>query len=247
LLKAPLNDVSAWTEQALNKEIASPLVLNGTYYAISEGAVVTSVDGFNWEKMDSAPANALSIVKVAENIVVATTTGFYKSVDGGAWTVEEVDEPKYLPTGNVAMVIKQLLADKSYIDVYAVGDAEVGAVVWKHNVDLMGYEEFVWNYYPNGYNNPNPCPALAERQLFLYDGALLQTGKDEQGTTRFYMSNDEGRTWKSKVIPDLKNVMGETIVAIDAKNWIWVVTANGELVRGRYKRMGWAEYQTIFK
>ena len=247
LLKAPLNDVSTWTELALNKEIVSPLVLNGTYYAISEGAVVTSVDGFNWEKMESAPANALSIVKVAESIVVATATGFYKSVDGGVWTVEEVDESKYLPTGNVAMVTKQLSADKSYIDVDAVGDAEVGAVVWKHNVDLMGYEEFVWNYYPNGYNNPNPCPTLAERQLFLYDGALLQTGKDELGTTRFYMSNDEGRTWKGQVIPDLKNVVGETIVAIDAKNWIWVVTANGELVRGRYKRMGWAEHQTIFK
>ncbi len=247
LLRASLDNSADWTETALDKTITSPVVLGEKFFAVSQGELIVSNDGIVWTSVATAPTQVLSVSTVADFLVLLSKDGFYKSVDGTVWEKETVDEPQYLPSSNAAIVSMESRANASYWNVYAVGDAQGESVVWKHNVDLTGAETYDWNYYPDGYNNSNPCPTLTSRQLFCYDGALLQTGLLESGEMGFYCSHDEGRTWRQQHIPHLANVYGECVVAIDKQNWIWVISPEGALLRGRFKRLGWAKPQNIFK
>ncbi|MBQ2123204.1 MAG: hypothetical protein II200_04340 [Bacteroidaceae bacterium] len=247
LLRAAKTDVAGWTETALSAPIASPVVFEEQFYAVSNGEVVASADGVAWTAVAGAPADVLALAKVADFMVATAQGGFYKSVDGITWVLESVDERQFLPTSNVAMAALTAKSNSSYVDVYAVGDGNAEPVVWKHNVDLTGDAAYDWIYYPNSYKNPHPCPTLTMRQLFSYDGVLLQVGHNESGEMLFYCSHDEGRTWKKQHIPALTNVYGEGIAVIDAEHWVWVVTSEGMLLRGRFKRLGWATEQNVFK
>ena len=61
------------------------------------------------------------------------------------------------------------------------------------------------------------------------------------------ISYDNGRTWQQKEIPQLDGVNAPFVSTVAENNFVWVISEKGEVLKGRFKRLGWAKQEGIFK
>lgn len=247
MLTALATAPAEWTKVAIDKVITAPTVFNGVFYALSEGALVQSVDGMTWSEVSTnVSAPFMTLVAGTTALYGVTTDGFVTSVDGTSWTLQEADETAYLPTENCSATCIPSPTDKSFEDILVVGSRDGKPVVWKLNVDKTGMYTFTWNYYPENALNGNPCPELPKRNVFAYDGATLLLGTDADGASVVRLSRDNGRTWLKKEIPQLEGVNGNFVATVDANHYVWVITESGMVLKGRFNRLGWAQQDRVF-
>ena len=236
-----------WTKSAMTVPVTAPTLYGGAFYAISNGALVQSNDGVVWESVATNLSSPLTALVAGSTALYAVAQdGFFTSADGVTWKQQEADEPEYLPTEICSAACLPSLTDNSFEDIIVVGSRNGSPVVWKLNVDKRGDYTYQWNYYPETSLNPYPCPELASRQVYAYDGGTLLMGGKQDGTSVVYLSRDNGRTWRSNEIPQLEGVSAPIVTAVDANHFIWVISQDGKVMKGRYNRLGWVNQDRVF-
>ncbi len=242
VMKALASAPAEWTKASMDKAIAAPVVYEGSFYALADGHLVQSADGVNWAAVTTTLTNPLlTLVAGSTALYGVTADGFVTSVNGTDWALQDADEPANLPLEKCAAACLPSPTDAMFEDIIVVGTRDGRAVVWKLNVDKSGMYSYEWNYYPEMDINPSPCPELAQRQIFAYDGATLLLGAQDDGTNVVRLSRDNGRTWEQKEIPQLEGVSGAWTSAVDANHFVWVITQDGKVLKGRFNRLGWAQ------
>lgn len=247
VLTALCSAPTEWTKSASAVRVNAPTLYDGAFYAISDGALVQSNDGVVWANVATNLATPMTALVAGSTALYAVTEGgFFTSTDGVNWAQQEADEPEYLPTEICSAACLPSLTDKFFEDIIVVGSRNGIPVVWKLNVDTKGDYTHKWNYYPETPLNPYPCPALATRQVYAYDGGTLLMGEKQDGTSAVYLSRDNGRTWKNNEIPQLEGVSAPIVTAVDANHFIWVISQDGKVMKGRYNRLGWVNQDRVF-
>ena len=247
VLTALASAPAEWNMVAANKLVASPIVYEGCFYALSEGTLVQSVDAVNWNNVATDLSKPLlTLVSGSTAIYGVTSAGFVASEDGATWTLQEADDVDYLPTENCSAACLPSPIDETYEDIIVVGSRNGMPVVWKLNVDKTGMYKYQWNYYPESPINGKPCPELPMRNIFAYDGATLLLGTEIDGTSVVYLSRDNGRTGQQKEIPQMDGVTVPFVSTVDANHFIWVITQNGDVKKGRFNRLGWVKQDSHF-
>ena len=236
-----------WNKVALDAEIVNPTVFNGCFYALNEGGLMLSTDGTTWATVSTNLSTPLlTIVAGTTALYGVTEAGFVSSTDGLDWTLQEADEPTFIPTENCSGACLPSPTDNTFEDIIIVGSREGTPVVWKLNVDLLGMYSFTWNYYPDNSLNGSPCPELPQRNIFAYDGATLLLGAETDGASVVRLSRDNGRTWKHNEIPQLEGIQDSFATAVDANHFVWIIAEGGKVLKGRFNRLGWAQQDRVF-
>lgn len=247
VLTALCSAPTEWTKSASAVRVNAPTLYDGAFYAISDGVLVQSNDGAVWANVATNLATPMTALVAGSTALYAVTEGgFFTSTDGVNWAQQEADEPEYLPTEICSAACLPSLTDKFFEDIIVVGSRNGIPVVWKLNVDTKGDYTHKWNYYPETPLNPYPCPALATRQVYAYDGGTLLMGEKQDGTSVVYLSRDNGRTWKNNEIPQLEGMSAPIVTAVDANHFIWVISQDGKVMKGRYNRLGWVNQDRVF-
>lgn len=248
VLTALATSPTSWSKQDVNAKVTSPVVYDGVFYALSEGALMKSADAMTWENVATGLSNPLfTLVAGTTALYGVTNEGFVVSADGQTWTLQEADEPNYLPTENCSAACLPSATDNLFEDIIMVGSRDGKPVVWKLNVDKTGTYQYVWNYYPESNANNYPCPELPVRKVFAYDGATLLLGTNADGVSTVCLSRDNGRTWQQKEIPQLDGVSAPFVSTVAENNFVWVISEKGEVLKGRFNRLGWAKQEGVFK
>ncbi len=224
----------------------------GAFHALAGGHPVVSHDGGATFADAGADMTFDGYAGQSTDSIYAVSGGdFYVSANGADWTLCSADETGNRPVANVDGVLVPSRVNTQSESVLAVGKTADGAAcVWKHDIDRNGSFTYPWMYLPqtdeiDGYT----CPALSGSTLFRYDSATVLAGTDAEGKVQpFYVSRDNGRTWKSGGIshPDW-GVVTALGAAADADNFIWVVCGGtGQVWRGRINRLGWEEQRIVY-
>ena len=253
LLKAPTADPSAMTRTPLSgRDAPDPstiVAMGGSFYGLLNGKPARTEDGIMWMPLNTTFRPDALVAAGSRTLYALSDGQLYASADGISWTEEELDEPDRFPTEQFAWAVIPSRTDPTFEDVLLVGRRDGEVVVWKRNIDLTGGEQFAWNYYPTMTDNPYNCPQLTDATLIAYDEGAVLCGLDADGNMApLYMSRDGGRTWKDDDVPRPDAAKPVTLaVTTDADNYIWIVCAGtGEVWRGRFNRLGWADQDVSF-
>ncbi len=247
VMTALTTDPTTWTKENTTHRVTSPLAYDGYFYALSKGTLLQSEDGKIWKEVTtnlSAPLLTLTAGSTA--LYGVTANGFVVSSDAHNWTVQNADEPEFLPTENCSATCLPSPIDSNFEDIIVVGSRNGVPVVWKLNVDTSGTYEYTWNYYPENPLNNKPCPELPMRNIFAYDGGTLLLGSDASGNSVVRLSRDNGRTWEEKLIPQLEKVTTPFVATVDNNHFVWILSDKGLILKGRYNRLGWERQDHIF-
>ena len=253
LLTAPTADPSAMTRTPLSgRDAPDPstiVAMGGSFYGLLNGKPARTEDGIMWMPLNTTFRPDALVAAGSRTLYALSDGQLYASADGISWTEEELDEPDRFPTEQFAWAVIPSRTDPTFEDVLLVGRRDGEVVVWKRNIDLTGGEQFAWNYYPTMADNPYNCPQLTDATLIAYDEGAVLCGLDADGNMApLYMSRDGGRTWKDDDVPRPDAAKPVTLaVTTDADNYIWIVCAGtGEVWRGRFNRLGWADQDFSF-
>ena len=237
-----------WTKHTSNQVVTSVVKFNTELYALANGALVQSTDGVEWTALSTTLTEPLTMLVAGTTALYGlTSNGFVASADGVNWGQQEADEPEYLPTGNCAATCLPSMTDDTFEDIILVGTQDDKSVVWKLNVDKMGEYDNPWIYYPDTDLNPNPCPLLTQRSVYAYDGGTLLVGQQQDGAFAMYLSRDNGRTWDPTALPQPENITMPCVTMVDANNFIWLITQDGNVMKGRFNRLGWIKQNNVFQ
>jgi hypothetical protein len=179
---------------------------------------------------------------------VASDDALLASSDGVAFD-RMGDLPAGFPVSGVSIVSSQLKHYKELIRYTVIGYPASGAkaTVWSR---LSNENE--WVKFENE-GNLNPCPSLKGLSVIGYDdflyalgGAGDVNGVKVQPLSSFYISKDNGITWKSPTgfyqrLP--KELVGHDVpfvVTVDSNNVIWIVTGGDDnaVWKGLINRLG---------
>lgn len=248
LADAPVQ-VGASTGQEL--DIRSIHYFKGTFVSLASGEVVASADGAQTYAPTGASLTFESIAaQSTDSLYAIAGDALYASADARSWTRCATDTENRLPTADAAGCIIPSPIQDTYESVVMTGTRAGESVVWKRDIDRGGEHSFAWTFLPQTEElGEYACPALTHTSLLAYDGSSLLIGMNADGTAAdFYLSGDNGRTWKTGEIK-APSLSGATALsaAVDANQHIWVVcSGTGDVWRGRLNRLGWEVNQTVF-
>lgn len=246
VLAADRNAHGTWTRTdlaATGLETGTVTRMNGRFYALAGRQLLTSADGIGWEPAETAFRPEALVAAGSDRLHALADGKLYASTDGTNWTEEEADEPEELPDDGFAACHLPASLDPQLEYVLLVGRRAGKAVVWRLTTDLTGTERFPWTFLPAEEDNPYPCPALEDASLVAYDGMAVLVGTQADGTGVLLASRDLGRTWKTGLVgaPPSQGD-GVRAAATDDEQFLWVITGGtGEVWKGRYNRLGWAD------
>lgn len=222
------------------------------YMSCADGSLVCSGDAKNWVPVESEPDGLRLVATDDTSLYALSGNAIWRSSDGRTWTEEALDdEPSFLPTQDVASV--SYVQSNGVRKVMLIGNrsqeeypADMHAMVWGRGT-LTGTEVPLWMYYNASSDNNYLCPRLSSLQLLHYGDVLMAFGGESlDGTSHeafdaFYVSEDNGITWKTStvyVFPDGVGGTGSVLAAAtDAQNYLWLVTGD-EVWRGRLNKFG---------
>lgn len=224
----------------------SGLAWGGQLYIASNGTVLRSTDGTNWEAVATETAITQLVGAGTTEIYGLTGTGIVASKDGGAtWTDETLaDDASLLPTDDLSFTCKQLKTNEQMERVMIVGSqtGETYAKAWTKLVDYSDDPVATkWNFVDVAGDNQFALTVSNNLSVIAYNGLALGFGFNDGVPTTIYQSVDDGITWKSTSDYSLPTLSGAQIVAtaVDKKNYIWVIGSNGLVWRGRLNDLGW--------
>lgn len=230
-------------EGQTNFDVRSVQHFNNAFYALANGALITSASGTNdWTSANtSMHFDALAAV-VADSIYAISNGKMYASADGQNWVVSSIDTEGCLPSHNMACTTQASRTDKDgYMAILVGADANQNMMVWKHDFDATGAFSYPWMFLPQTEElGEYVCPQLNHVNLFAYDGGTILAGTTADGAMApFYTSQDNGRTWKANELPHpTLNGVKALAVTVDRDQYIWIIcSGTGVVYKGRINRL----------
>ena len=223
----------------------SVVSMGGNLYTLSDGTVMSSTDGVNWQTMASASELTQIVGASNSRLYALGTSGLYASTDQGAtWTVEELDDSaSLLPDEDVNFICKPHTVNENTYKLILIGNRDGNALVWsKVEEDDEDAQSQPWSYYTPGDNNRYPLSYLSNLQVIKYGDELLAQGGD---FSTWYASQDEGLTWLSDSLYTLTSDFGleeqPFSMACSSTNYIYLTKQGSSVVwSGQLASMGWA-------
>ena len=231
-------------------DLSTVQCFNGSLYVVADDGLYVSDDAVNW-KLSYEASGLRSIVAASDydsRMWVASDDALLASSDGAAFD-RMGDLPAGFPVSGVSIVSSQLKHYKELIRYTVIGYPASGAkaTVWSR---LSNENE--WVKFENE-GNLNPCPSLKGLSVIGYDDFLYAlggagdiNGVKVQALSSFYISKDNGITWKSPTdfyqrLP--KELVGHDVpfvVTVDSNNVIWIVTGGDDnaVWKGLINRLG---------
>lgn len=252
-----IKDIPSWKVQSLSglpadAELATVQVFRGAFYAVASGDVYMSTDGAVWAVVSSG-IGADAIVGASDEdgkLWVAGSQGVMYSEDGVSFAVSEA-LPDGFPLYGVSLASYPLNHNKGIIRYMLVGytdEGKTGApVVWSKLST-----ENNWALYHND-GNRYACPSLTGLSVVRYDdflyafgGAGTVNGNAVEAFRSFYVSRDNGITWKistgfyQRLPQELAGNDAPFAVAVDSNNFIWIMNSGteGGVWKGIINRLG---------
>lgn len=233
-------------------DLSTIQLFNGALYAVAGGNVYTSADGIVWT-LSASDTGAVAIVGASEEdgkLWIAGSQGLLWSEDGAAFAVSEA-LPEDFPLYGVSLASYPLNHNKNIIRYMLVGyttESKDGEpAVWSKLST-----EAKWTNYKNE-ENKYECPALEGLSVVRYDdylyavgGAGTVNGQEVAPFSSFYISKDNGITWKistgfyQRLPEELVGDDAPFAVAVDSNNFIWIINSGteGGAWKGIINRLG---------
>jgi len=257
LLKTAVGDGVHWEKFEISGK--SPLNVNGiqlykgNFYGISNGSVLISNDGVNWENAATSESRLNDFVCASDAQLFAIGNGgLYSSYDGLTWEKDSLDDSSdYLPSKNFASIYTPMSFNANFINIFLAGTNSSGeAVLWKKTIDETGANHDVWSYYAATDEISYPLPALNSCSMINYDDRILFLGCKNDTVSLFYKSEDSGRSWmpsKEGYIHPMNMSATNVSCVVDKDNYIWIFCGgSGQIWRGRINRLSFVSNQTAF-
>lgn len=237
-------EVSTADGQAL--DVRSVQYFKDAFYALGNGKLVSSTTGEGiWTATQTDRTDFDLLAGCSHDSLYAIAGGkMFASADALHWIESATDTPDMLPDHNVTSVLLPSLTDEAYEKLLLTGNRGEQPAVWKLDIDRQNDFAYSWMLLPQteelgkfGYPNLNqPCMAV-------YDKAALLCGVQADGKLApFYVSRDNGRTWKTHSFikhPDFEGATGIALT-VDTDNFVWVFCqGSGAVYKGRLNRLGW--------
>ena len=252
LLGAPLWQQTAIVGLPKSVNLATVQSFDGALYVVAGDGIYTSANGVEWS-LSHGCDGALAIVGASDSdgkMWVATATELLVTADGVNYESAGA-LPADFPVYGVSISSYAMNHNKGITRYMLVGyttEAMDGdAVVWSK----LSTEEN-WTKYENE-NNPFPCPSLKGLTVVRYDdflyafgGAGTAQGEEVEAFSAFYISRDNGITWKApddfyqRIHADLQGCDVPFVATVDSNNMIWIVGAGKEpfVFKGIINRLG---------
>ncbi|MBE6295796.1 MAG: hypothetical protein E7086_04760 [Bacteroidales bacterium] len=252
-----LEGVPAWENAPVSglpadADLSTIQLFNGVLYAVAGGNVYASADGIVWT-LSASDTGAVAIVGASEEdgkLWIAGSQGLLWSEDGAAFAVSEA-LPENFPLYGVSLASYPLNHNKNIIRYMLVGyttESKDGEpAVWsKLSTEAM------WTNYKNE-ENKYECPALEGLSVVRYDdylyavgGAGTVNGQEVAPLNSFYISKDNGITWKistgfyQRLPEELIGDDAPFAVAVDSNNFMWIINSGteGGAWKGIINRLG---------
>ena len=242
---APNFDGSAANISATALDVRSVTHFGGNFYALANGTLMQSAYAAGgWQPATSQHTFSAIAGSSADSLYAIADTQMWASANGTDWLPSTIDTDAQLPAdGNVASATLPSRINKPSQMLVMVGIENGSANVWKHDIDSVG------GFFTPWYNLPQTselgayaCPVVQQHTLFGYDGNTVLAGLSAEGVVApFYVSRDNGRTWRTDVLthPTLTGVTS-LAATTDANNYIWLICGGtGAVYKGRINRLGW--------
>ena len=252
LYGAPLWHYAAVAGLPATANLATVQSFGGALYVVAADGIYTSANGADWSLSFSCDG-ALAIVGASDSdcrMWVATADELLVTADGVNYESAGA-LPAGFPVYGVSIASYAMNHNKGIIRYMLVGytteEMDGNAVVWSKLST-----ENRWARYENG-NNPFPCPSLKGLTVVRYDdslyalgGAGVAEGKTVEAFSSFYISRDNGITWKSpddfyqRMPADLQGYDAPFVVTVDSNNVMWIVCAGDRPMvwKGIVNRLG---------
>lgn len=257
LASSPLAGVPSWSVVPLEglpatANLSTIRFFGGALYLVATDGVYTSANAIEWT-LCHACNGALAIVGASDadgKMWVATTSELLTTTDGVNYESAGA-LPEGFPVYGVSAsshVMKHHSGIVRYMLVGYTDEAMAGdAVVWSRLST-----ENVWSRYDNE-GNPYPCPSLKGLAVLEYDdflyafgGAGVAEGKAVDAFSSFYISRDNGITWKApagfyqRMPAGLQGNDAQFAATVDSNNMLWIVCAGEKAAvwRGIINRLG---------
>lgn len=237
---APIKGEPLWTVMAVdglpaNADLSTVNSFNGMLYAIAGGDLYASSDAVVWVPVltDKELVAVLASSDDAGEMVVANVGEFFSTKDGASF-VYSGEVPAGLPLYGVSALSYPLNHNEGIVRYVAVG-YDAPAMDGKARVWSRLSTEDAWADFENE-GNPYACPSLKGLSVVRFDKFLYAmgcagkvNGADVRAFDSFYISRDNGITWKVPsdfyhLIPDgLSGNESPFAVAVDSNNYMWII------------------------
>ena len=252
LLGAP-----SWTQTVItglpdSASLATVQSFGDSLYVVAGDGIYVSEDGAEWS-LSYGCDGALAIVGVSDcdgKMWVATVNELLVTTDGVSYASAGA-LPVGFPVYGVSIASYGLEHNSSIVRYMLVGyDNE--AMDGKATVWSRLSTENSWAKYENE-NKPFQCPSLKGLTMLRYDdflyafgGAGTAQGEEVNAFSEFYISRDNGITWKApddfyqRMPADLQGCDAPFVATVDSNNMIWVVCAGEDpfVFKGIINRLG---------
>lgn len=215
-----------------------------------QNRILASDNLTDWHLLSPATGKRM-LVADGDAVYALDAQGLWRSVDGLEWQAEPLDTTTaLLPTIDLAATAYE--QRPGFNRIIVIGnrpkpegeEADAFAQVWSRNTTATTPQ---WAYFCTAPDNHYGCPRLSGLRLTRYDGVLLAMGgASADGNTHssmegFYVSQDNGITWKTGtkyVLPtELIGYTRATDLMTDNSGYLWIATA-GAMWRGRLNSLG---------
>ena len=252
LLGAP-----SWTQTVItglpdSASLATVQSFGDSLYVVAGDGIYVSEDGAEWS-LSYGCDGALAIVGVSDcdgKMWVATVNELLVTTDGVSYASAGA-LPVGFPVYGVSIASYGLEHNSSIVRYMLVGyDNE--AMDGKATVWSRLSTENSWAKYENE-NKPFQCPSLKGLTMLRYDdflyafgGAGTAQGEEVNAFSEFYISRDNGITWKApddfyqRMPADLQGCDAPFVATVDSNNMIWIVCAGDKPMvwKGIVNRLG---------
>ena len=255
-----LQDEPSWQQVKMvglpgTADLATVQSFGGALYVVAGDGIYTSADGVEWS-LNYGCDGALAIVGASDSdgkMWVATANELLVTADGvsyesagalpAGFPVYGVSISSYAMNHNMGITRYMLVG-------YTTEAMDSDAVVWSR----LSTEDN-WTKYDND-NNPFPCPSLKglsvvryDKFLYAFGGAGVAEGASVEAFSSFYISRDNGITWKTpggfyqRTPADLQGYDAPFAATVDSNNVMWIVCAGEKPVvwKGVVNRLGFKE------
>lgn len=247
VLTAAKGAPEAWTRVAIaqnNIDLRSIQRLQGVYYALGGGVLMSSTDGSNWGALASNATPTALAMGGDERLIGVVDGQLYGTADGITWEVEPVTNgDDVLPTANFAGSVQTMPTDATLKDYLLIGEANGAMVAWKRTIDTTGGETYPWVNYPA--SSTYALPLVSDASLMPYGNGSVLIGMQGGVPSALYWSRDNGRTWRPNLMTKPATLTGTSVVgATDADHFIWLFAGgSGQVWRGRVNSVSWGTAQ----
>lgn len=236
----PLDGEPVWAVAETNglpaEGISQVVCFNGALYALANGDLYVSSDAVEWSPL-LVGKGLLAIVSSSTDagaLTVADGQVFMSSTDGVSFESDGT-VPAGFPLYGVSVLSYPLSHNRNIIRYIVVGydtpEMDDRARVWSR---LSNEDE--WVDYENA-GQSYTCPSLKnlavvrfDNYLYAMGGAGKANGEDVTAFASFFISKDNGITWKEpsdfyqRMNKELAGFDKSFATAVDSNNFMWIVT-----------------------